>query len=118
MTQFEMSGKVTKMYETQTFSKGFTKREFVVQTDDKFPQSIKFECIKERLALLDSVREGDTVNVQFRLRGSEYQGKYYVNLQAVGIAVSEKGAAGAGGDEADRLPPEPEGEGDNDGMPF
>lgn len=118
MTQFEMTGKVIKVYETQTFSKGFTKREFVVQTDDKFPQSIKFECVKERLALLDNVQEGDTVNVQFRLRGSEYQGKYYVNLQAVGVDISGKGAGAPAGDESDRLPPEPEGEGDNDGMPF
>jgi hypothetical protein len=119
MNQFELGGTITKILDVQTFSKGFSKREFVVTTEDKYPQLIKFECVKERQSLLDSVREGDKVNVQFRLRGSEYNGKVFVNLQAIGITVSSGGEGKAGGE--DRLPREPEAEADADspeGMPF
>ena len=116
MNQFEVSGKITKILEVQTFSKGFTKREFVVTTEDKYPQLLKFECVKERIALLDAVREGDLVNVQFRLRGSEYNGKVFVNLQAYGVTVS---GGAEGGGEGDRVPREPESEVENnDDMPF
>ena len=117
MNNYEMTGKVTKLSDPQTFSSGFTKREFIVQTDDKFPQSIKFECVKERLTLLDKVREGDVVTVSFRIRGSEYNSKFFVNLQAIGITVSAPGG-GAGPEESERLPPEPEAETESDGMPF
>jgi hypothetical protein len=117
MNTYEMTGKVTKMMDPQTFSSGFTKREFVIQTDDKYPQSIKIECVQERLSLLDKVHDGDTVNVSFRIRGSEYNGKFFVNLQAYGITVANAGE-GAGPEESNRIPPEPEAESESDGMPF
>ncbi len=117
MNTYEMTGKVTKILDVQTFSSGFSKREFVIQTDDKYPQSIKIECVKERLSLLDKVRDGDTVNVQFRIRGSEYNGKFFVNLQAFGISVATPGA-GAADEESNRIPPEPEAESESDNMPF
>jgi single-strand DNA-binding protein len=122
MNQFEIGGTVTKIHEVQTFSKGFTKRDFVVTTEDKYPQLLKFECVKERMALLDRVREGDKVIVQFRLRGSEYNGKVFVNLQAYGLTPAGGGEGGeAAGPDGDRLPREPEAEDDADAggnMPF
>jgi hypothetical protein len=67
----------------QTFKSGFTKREFVVTTDDdRFPQDVKFECIKDKAALLEGVQEGQRVKVSFDLRGNEYNGRYFVNLSA------------------------------------
>ncbi len=118
MNTFSMTGTVIKLMDPQTFSSGFAKREFIVQTDDKYPQAIKFECVKERMLLLDKVHEGDVVAVEFRIRGSEYNGKYFVNLQAIGLAPA--GDPNTGGDEAEdgsRLPPEPPSEAE-DSMPF
>jgi hypothetical protein len=69
--------------EEQTFPSGFSKREFVVTTtDEKFPQDIKFECLKDKAALLDNISEGQNVKVSFNLSGREYNGKYFVNLTA------------------------------------
>jgi len=116
MNTFALTGTVAKLLDPQTFASGFTKREFIVQTDEKYPQSVKFECVKERLALLDNVRESDTVTVEFRIRGSEYNGKFFVNLQAVGVAV-KSGAAGEAGPEDGRIPPEPEPDSGTE-MPF
>ena len=79
---YELVGTVKVVMEMQTFASGFTKREFVVTTEDDYPQEIKFECIKERCALLDHVQVGGRVKVQFRVRGNEYKERYYVNLQA------------------------------------
>lgn len=78
----ELTGKVKVIMDQQTFDSGFTKREFVVTTQEQYPQDIKLECIKDKCSLLDSLNPGDEVKVQFNLRGNEYQGKYYVNLQA------------------------------------
>jgi hypothetical protein len=82
MASYELSGKLKVVMETQTFGSGFTKREFVVTTEEQYPQEIKFELIKEKTSAVDSYRPGDRVKVSFNLRGNEYNGKYFTNLQA------------------------------------
>lgn len=78
-----IKGTVKVVFDTQEFSSGFQKREFVVTTDDpKYPQDIKLEVVKEKCAELDNVREGQEIVVHYNLRGNEYNGKYYVNLLA------------------------------------
>ncbi len=80
---FELEGTVKVINEVQSYASGFSKREFVVEIEDgKFPQSIKFECLKEKASLIDNFRVGDPVKVFFDIRGNEYNGKYYVNLNA------------------------------------
>jgi single-strand DNA-binding protein len=92
---YEMEGTVKVIDDIQTFASGFTKREFVVEVEDgKFPQSIKFECVKEKTALIDGFGIGDPVKVFFDIRGNEYKGKYYVNLNAWKL---ERPGAGGGG---------------------
>ncbi|MFP5470772.1 MAG: DUF3127 domain-containing protein [Bacteroidia bacterium] len=88
----EVSGKIKLIYDEQSFASGFTKREFVVTTQEQYPQDIKFECVKDKTAMLNGVQPGDDVTVHFNLRGNEYQGKYFVNLQAWRL---EKGTAGS-----------------------
>lgn len=82
---YEITGTIIRIMEVQTFQSGFTKREFVIQTDEKYPQQIKLECVKERCSLLDSYQENDYVTVNFSIRGNERDGRYYVNLQAFEI---------------------------------
>ncbi|MDQ8183804.1 DUF3127 domain-containing protein [Pelagicoccus sp. SDUM812005] len=79
---YEMVGSVKLIEETQTFSSGFSKREFVITTEDKFPQDVKFEATKEKIEQVDRLKVGDHVKVSFNIRGNEYKGRYYVNLQA------------------------------------
>jgi len=77
-----MEGTVKLLEDTQTFSSGFAKREFVITSEEKFPQDVKFECTKDKIELLEKVKTGDKVKVSFNIRGNEYKGRYYVNLQA------------------------------------
>ena len=77
----EVKGTIKLINETQTFDSGFTKREFVVTTPEEYPQDIKIEVVKDKCALLDTFKVGDVVNVAINLRGNEYNGKYYVNIQ-------------------------------------
>ena len=57
--QYEISGTVKEVLDQVTFDSGFTKREFVVTTDEKFPQDILLECIKDKTVLLDDVKVGE-----------------------------------------------------------
>ena len=78
----DIEGSVKVVFDTQTFNSGFQKREFVITTKEQYPQDIKFELIKDRIDIIDAYKLGETIKVHFNLRGNEYNGKYFVNLQA------------------------------------
>lgn len=79
---YELNGTIKKIFDRQDFPSGFYKQEFVVTTDDRFPQDIKLDCLKEKVELLEAFEEGAAVKVQFDIRGREYNDRYYVDLAA------------------------------------
>ena len=91
--ELKINGKVKLIMEQQSWDSGFTKREFVITTNEQYPQDVKLECIKDKTSLLDNLAEGDDVDVSFNIRGNEYNGKYYVNLQAWKLQKSDNGTA-------------------------
>ncbi len=95
---YEAEGKIKVIEEVQTFPSGFSKREFVVTTaHDKYPQDLKFEVVKDKCALLDEFEVDQEVQVNFDIRGNEYNGKYYVNLSCWKIQPKGGGGGGGGG---------------------
>ena len=91
---YDLTGKVKVLQPAQTFASGFTKREFVVTVEDgKYPQDINLECVQERVKLLDDLKEGQSVTVTFDIRGREYNGRYFNNLQAWKVQAADDGAA-------------------------
>ena len=80
---FELSGILKVLEETQTFASGVSKREFVIEVPDgKYPQMVKFETVRDKSDLLNSMSIGDELKGTFDIRGNEYNGRYYVNLNA------------------------------------
>lgn len=104
---YEISGTIKVIFDPQTFSSGFSKREFVITTADKFPQDIKLECLKDKAAMLDELAEGQPVKVQFDINGREYNGRYFVNLSAWRIEPSE-GESSPAGPKGDRKEEQPD----------
>jgi len=81
---YNISGKIKVIKETETLgTKGFQKRTFVVEVvDGKFTNLVPLEFTKDKCSVLDNFSEGQEVSVEFNIRGNEYNGKYYVSLQA------------------------------------
>ncbi len=119
MAHYEFTGTVKAIKPVQTFDSGFSKREIVVTSEEeRFPQEIAFEFVKEKIGLLDKVSEADRVTISFDLRGREYNGRHYVSvsgwkiekIDASGSPAKEEPAPSDLGDEAlENLP---------EGMPF
>lgn len=78
-------GSIKLIEDTQVFKGDFKKREFVVSTEDTYPQHVKFEIVNDSVDYLDSFSVGDKVKVAYMIRGNEFNGKYYVNLRAIAI---------------------------------
>ena len=94
MSELKIIGKIKMIGELQIFNSGFQKREFVVTTEEQYPQDIKFEAIKEKAVDFEKHRKVDErVSVKFNVRGNEYNGKYYVNLQSWFIENMESNEA-------------------------
>lgn len=92
---YELMGKIKLINDAQTFGSGFTKREFVVTVEDgKYPQDISLECVKDKIKLLDEFKVDQDVTVAFDIRGREYNGRYFNNLQAWRITSAGKTAPG------------------------
>lgn len=95
---FELSGTLKVLEDTQTFASGFSKREFVIEVPDgRYPQMVKFETVRDKINLLDNFSIGDELKVTFDVRGNEYNGRYYVNLNAWRIDKAGEGGGSNGG---------------------
>ena len=48
MSELKIIGTIKEIGELQTFDSGFVKREFILTTEEQYPQDVKFEAIKEK----------------------------------------------------------------------
>ncbi len=78
----DITGKLHKVFETEQKTDSFKAREFVIETSGEYPQFVKFQTTQDRCGLIDNYKEGDQIKVHFDLRGREWQGKYFTNLNA------------------------------------
>lgn len=112
--ELKINGKLKQLMDLQSWDSGFSKREFVITTNEQYPQDIKLECIKDKTSLLNGINPGEDVEVSFNLRGNEFNGKFYVNLQAWKIIKDNEGPQNTPPPDTDF---EPLGEDDED-LPF
>jgi hypothetical protein len=87
----ELTGTLVKFYETKTFPSGFSIQEFVVRTDERYPQEILIQAAKEKIDTLKNFKENDVVKVKFNLRGREYNGRHFVSLDMWAMDIAAAG---------------------------
>ena len=122
---YELSGKLLELFPPQEVSATFKKREFVVEktetaSDRVFTDTIKFQLIQDRCALLDAYKVGDDVKVTFNIKGSKWEKEgrtsYFVNLDVWKMEkLSESTSTPAVSQPVVESTPLPEGE---DDLPF
>lgn len=83
----EITGTIKKISEAQTFGSGFQKREFLLVTDEQYPQTISIELHSQRVDIIDPFSEGDKAIVGINIQGKEWtspQGdvKYFNSIVA------------------------------------
>ena len=82
------TGTIKVINETQIVSDKFRKREFVLTTEGTtpYPQHVSFQVTQDKCSLLDTYQIGNSIEVEFNLRGREWNGpqgvKYFNTLEA------------------------------------
>lgn len=80
---FEVVGRLHRKFDTENKTDTFQAREFILEVQDgNYPQLIKFQLVQDRCTLLDGFNEDEQVKVFFDLRGREWNGKFFTNLNA------------------------------------
>jgi hypothetical protein len=76
----EITGKIKIIGDIITYDSGFSKRQVVITSDEQYPSDIAIEFFKDKANVLNDYKVGELVKVDVNIKGSEYQGKYYVSL--------------------------------------
>ena len=93
---FDITGKLIAKYDTEKKTEKFSVRNFVIEINEtQYPEFVKFQMTNDRCAFIDPYNVGDTIKVHFDLRGREWQGKYFTNLNAWKIEAPTQAAPAA-----------------------
>lgn len=77
----EITGTIMQINQTEVKSEKFKARTMVLQTAEKYPQSLLVQFSQDKCGLLDKFSEGQTVKIAYNLRGREYNGRYYTTIE-------------------------------------
>lgn len=92
MSSLETQGKLHRKGDTQQVTETFKKRELVLEIEDgQYTQYVPFELFQDKCSALDPINVGDEIKVHFNLRGREWNGRFFVNLNAWRIERVESG---------------------------
>jgi hypothetical protein len=104
----EIKGTVKMIGQTVQVSDKFSKRELVLVTDEKYPQSILVEFNQDACSLLDPYAVGSKVGVKVNIRGREWvnpkdgQVKYFNTIQGWQIGYTGEHADAIQGEKHNR----------------
>lgn len=96
MSQKIISGVIALKYETAYYgSSSFAKRNFILTTEEQYPQKLVIELLQDNVDLIDSYQVGDKVHVHINIRGREWinpqgEAKYFNSLVGYRIVPQEK----------------------------
>ena len=99
----EITGKLIVQGDVVHVSDKFKKRTFVIETDDKYPQTIQFEAQQERVNTLENAKVGEWVEVKFNLRGRKWTNKEGVDMYFNTLVAWQGGIVSAPKQEAEEV---------------
>lgn len=117
-----IQGIIKSIGETKEFgSNGFRKREFVIETQEQYPQTILLEIVQDKCDILDKYAEGQEVKVYINLRGRTWtnpqdEEKVFNTIQA--WKIENLSGSQAVKPEPKAKPQQAENQEDDDGLPF
>ncbi len=97
----DIEGVIIKIMSEQSGDGKFgkwTKQEFVIQTEDKFPKKVCFSVWGDRTDELKSMNNGDKVKVSFNPESREYNERWYTDLRAWKIEKANEGNSSSNAD--------------------
>lgn len=88
-------GELIQVFNTKQITEKFRKREFVIKTNELYPQELILQLTQDKTDLIEGVKLGETVEVSVNVNGASYVNKegekrWFINLTAWNISVQYK----------------------------
>ena len=104
-----VKGRLHLKGETQQISQKFAKRDFVIETEDKYPQLVSLQLTQDKCGLLDEYEVGDAVDADINIRGREWTSpkgevKYFNTLEAWRFNQAEQEEVSYESNDSDDVP--------------
>ena len=94
MAKNQIRVKVLEVRNEEQISESFKKREMIGIIEGEYPEEFKFECIQNKVSLLDDVLEGTYVTIHYNLKGKRVEKDnkvlHFVTLNAWKIDVTSE----------------------------
>jgi single-strand DNA-binding protein len=71
----ELEVKIYSIGETQNVTDTFSKREFIVETQEQYKQHLQLQVVKDKCSVLDGYKVGQDVKVSLNLKGRLWTNK-------------------------------------------
>lgn len=68
----EITGKIYKVFDIETFQSGFQKKSLVIETDSQYPQKVIIEFLSDKIDLINSLKTDDVVKISYNINGKEW----------------------------------------------
>ena len=78
----KLTKKLNKVSGTSKTGKNWEKQEFVLETNAEYNSEICIATFGETMQELQSIKEGDNLEVNLNISSKEFNGKYYHNITA------------------------------------
>ena len=93
MSDLKVTGTITKVLNpesgTSQSGKDWRKQDFLITTGGEYPNDIAFNLFGDKMDLISNVKIGDEVEVSFNLNSREYNEKFYTNVNAWKIILTQ-----------------------------
>ncbi len=73
MADLNLVGKLIRKTEVIEVTENFKKQEFVIETDEQYPQKVQFQLVQGNTGKIDSFNIQDKIQVYFNVTGKEWQ---------------------------------------------
>jgi len=83
----EESGCLHEIEDVKTFSSGFRVRYFTIMSEGYTPEPIRLKLVSDKVDLAEALELGTRVRVIFQVRGREWEGKFFNDLEAKAVEV-------------------------------
>lgn len=69
----QITGTLIEVFDTIQITDKFKKKEFVIRTNEQYPQEILIQLIQDKCEMLDSIKKGEIIDVSINLNGKKYE---------------------------------------------
>lgn len=87
----QITGTLIEVFDTVQITDKFRKRDFVIRTNEQYPQEISIQLTQDKCELIDTIKKGEMIDVSINLRGKKYEkegsAKWFNSIDAWKIDV-------------------------------